>query len=132
MLDRMATPEAILAANIAAARVRRDLQQQDLAERMRALGWKWVRQTVGEVEKKEQGRRVTPGELVGLAIALETSVTRLTSPLPEDREVELPSGLSLRASAVQGYVTGEWVTDERILWHQNKPVHSRGSGRRRR
>ena len=51
------TPTAILAGNIAAARVRRRLQQSDLADRMRALGWKWVRQTVGEVENNN--RRLT-------------------------------------------------------------------------
>ena len=34
---------------------------QDLADRMRALGWKWVRQTVGEVENNR--RRLTPEEI---------------------------------------------------------------------
>lgn len=137
MLGGMATPTtpgAILADNIAAARVRRRLQQQDLADRMRALGWKWVRQTVGEVEKNK--RRVTPDELVGLAASLETTVQYLMSPQLFDGPVELPSGVSLTAGQVRSLIFGFGPNDEEIRgsgvqdvrdgrairWHDNTPV----------
>src|ERR1700751_5291039 len=97
------TPGAVLARNIAAARARRDLQQQDLAERMRVLGWKWVRQTVGEAERGR--RRLTADEILGAAIALETTVARLLTPLPEDGSVGLPSGLALSPAAVEALVS---------------------------
>jgi 8-oxo-dGTP diphosphatase len=129
MLYRMATPktpEAILAGNIAAARARRRLDQQDLADRMRALGWKWVRQTVGEVENNR--RRLTAGEILGLAICLETTVPRLMAPLMEDEWIGLPNGMSLRVGAVVALVTGELPADDSpardIRWYQNTPVRT--------
>ena len=51
------------------------------------------------------------------------------SPLPEDKRIELPSGSTLAAAAAEGYVTGEWITDERILWHENKPFWNPPPGR---
>lgn len=132
------TPGAILAGNIAAARVRRRLQQQDLADRMRALGWKWVRQTVGEVEKNN--RRVTPDELVGLAASLETTVQYLMSPQLFDGPVELPAGVSLTAGQVRSLIFGFAPDDETrgsgvrdvrdaraIRWHDNTPALGRES-----
>lgn len=109
-----------LARNIAAARTRNKLSQSALAERMQALGFsQWVPQTVSKSERN--ARRVLAEEVLGLAICLGTSMARLLSPLREDKPVDLPSGQSLRIHTVEGYVTGEWVTDERILWHENKP-----------
>jgi len=131
MLDGMAepaTPGAILARNIAAARVRLRLQQSDLADRMRDLGWKWVRQTVGEVENDR--RRLTAEEVLGLAIALETTVARLMSPLWEDEWVLLPAGMSLRVGAVITLVTGELSaadsipTSREFRWHGNALARS--------
>jgi 8-oxo-dGTP diphosphatase len=129
MLNRMATPttpEAVLAGNIAAARARRRLDQQDLADRMRALGWKWVRQTVGQVENN--GRRLTAGEILGLAICLETTVPRLLAPLREDEWVELPNGMSLSVGAVIALVTGEAPASDSLVgsirWYKNTPARA--------
>lgn len=90
---------------------------------MRHLGWKWVRQTVGEVENDR--RRVTAEEVLGVAIALETSVQRLMTPLWEDKWVELPSGESLRVGAVVSFVTGEQLGDltrRDVQWYGNALV----------
>lgn len=92
---------------------------------MRSLGWKWVRQTVGEVENNR--RRLTAEELLGLAICLETSVPRLMAPLWEDKWVELPNGMSIRVVAVVSYVGGMTVHDSipnDISWHKNSPVQA--------
>jgi transcriptional regulator with XRE-family HTH domain len=104
------TPDTILADNIAASRVRRRLQQQDLADRMRVLGWKWVRQTVGEVENSR--RRVTPGELLGVAACLDTTVQDLLSPRPQDGPVVFPSGVSLTYGQVRSLLDGVGLKDE--------------------
>jgi transcriptional regulator with XRE-family HTH domain len=116
MLSGMATPTTpgeILAGNIAAARVRRRLQQSELADRMRALGWKWVRQTVGEVESNR--RRLTAEELYGLAEALEVSIPQLMTPPDPDGEVRLPGGISIGAVSVER-LAGRGVNDRSILW----------------
>lgn len=95
---------AILARNIASARAARSFQQQDLADRMRELGWKWVRQTVGEVENDR--RRLTGEEIFGIALALDTTVERLMTPLWGDEQVELPSGVVLPWQSVRITVSG--------------------------
>jgi len=124
MLASMATattpPGEILAGNVAAARVRRRLQQQDLAERMRELGWKWVRQTVGEVENGR--RRLTAEEVFGLSVALETSIPVLMAPVDvdDDKTVVFPSGLEISAMAVKMLTQG--LTNVGATWHGNKLV----------
>lgn len=116
-----------LAGNIRSARSRMGIGQENVAARMRALGYDaWIRQTVSSTERGR--RRPTAEELLGLAICLGTSARRLMSPLWEDKSVELPSGLSLRVGTVEGYVTGEWMTDERILWLEDKPLRNPASG----
>ena len=81
----------VLAKNIRAARARRGIEQEPLAARMRALGFSaWRRQTVAGVEKNT--RRLTAEEVLGLALALETSFIRLLEPDPDDGLIVLPSG----------------------------------------
>ena len=87
---------------------------------MRALGWKWVRQTVGEVENNR--RRLTTGELFGVALALETSLPRLLEPLPEDEWVQIPTGESLPVSVFSDLVRGRALND--LSWYANKPMRS--------
>ncbi|MGH3218977.1 MAG: NUDIX domain-containing protein [Streptosporangiaceae bacterium] len=88
----------LLARNIAAARTRLQLRQSDLAERLRAQKIAWYPQTVSEAE---QGRRAIKAvELLPLAIALETTVTVLTSPPPEMAAVTLPSGEVIGAQRI--------------------------------
>jgi transcriptional regulator with XRE-family HTH domain len=114
------TPGEILAGNVAAARVRRRLQQQDLAERMRALGWKWVRQTVGEVENNR--RRLSAEEVFGLSVALETSIPMLMAPVDvdHDKTVDFPAGLEMSAMAVKMLAQG--LTNIGATWYGNKLV----------
>jgi len=119
MLDSVTTPTTlgeILARNIAAERNRRDLQQQDLADRMRDLGWKWVRQTVGEVENNR--RRLTAEEVLALSIALETSIPALLPPVDGDTVVVLPSGAELSGTAVQMLARG--LAKIGVTWYRNK------------
>lgn len=114
------TPGEILAGNIAAARRRRRLQQSDLAERMRELGWRWVRQTVGEIENNR--RRVITDELVGLSYALETEVGNLLLPAPGDvRLAALPAG-QLVIMPLQHEMPGGMGGS--VLWDGNKPKFS--------
>lgn len=52
--------------------------QDDVAERMRALGHEWSRQTVSDVERNV--RNVTVDELLGLALVLGTPISELLDP----------------------------------------------------
>lgn len=118
------TYDEILTKNVQAFRVRAGLNHAQLAGRMKELGYSWNRATVSKIERGERSFRAA--ELLGLAVCLQTSVVRLMSPLTEDKQVEFPAGQSLGVAAVEGYVTGEWVTDERILWAGDKPVRNPG------
>ena len=87
-MNDTSTPLAVLGRNVAAVRARRDMSQQELSDRMRVLGWPgWFRQVVGKAERGS--RQLTVPELIGLAVALETTVTRLLEPQPEDGHVML-------------------------------------------
>lgn len=113
---------------IAAARVRRRLQQSDLADRMRALGWKWVRQTVGEVENSN--RRLTAEEIFGLAIALEVTIPQLMAPSDPDGIVEFPNGQAIHSSSFER-LAGRGVNDHAVQWPDggNSPVFLRYTAR---
>jgi transcriptional regulator with XRE-family HTH domain len=80
----------VLAGNVAAARTRMRLRQSSLAARMRELGWAWHPQTVSELEA---GRRaIRAEELLALSIALETTVSVLTTAPVGMTAVTLPNG----------------------------------------
>lgn len=95
--------EHVVTRNIAALRVRLDLHQKDLAERMKDLGYRWRQQTVADIENDK--RRVTVGELLGLAHALETDVPSLLLP-PRNYLVTLPSGLEIDSGKVEMLILG--------------------------
>jgi transcriptional regulator with XRE-family HTH domain len=99
--EPVATPQPyakILAANVAAQRKWVRLRQRELANRMRAQGWPWYAQTVSELE---QGKRVIRAdEMLGLAVALETTVPALMTPPPVAAAIVLPSGELVAASRV--------------------------------
>lgn len=81
----------LIARNIRAERARRHLEQRDVVERMRALGFSnWHRQTLGKVERGE--RRLFADELFALSLALEVDLQTLLLPTGEDRRLKLPSG----------------------------------------
>jgi transcriptional regulator with XRE-family HTH domain len=103
----------VITGNIAAARARLRLRQVDLAARMTAQGWRWVSQIVSEIE---QGRRaVRADELLGLALALETTIAALTAAPPDAHAVALPSGQQIPAQRLA-------VLDDSVTWTKaNKP-----------
>jgi 8-oxo-dGTP pyrophosphatase MutT (NUDIX family)/transcriptional regulator with XRE-family HTH domain len=112
-------PEAfgtLIARNLAGARGRAKLSQARVGERMRQLGFSsWRRQTMSMVENG--GRNVAADEIVGLALALETTVPRLTS-APDDRGgqfIALPSGLVIPARRLT-------YDDLSLRWDGDVPV----------
>lgn len=112
----------VLARNVRTARRRKELDQEPLAARMRTLGHSaWRRQTVANVEKA--ARRVTAEEVLGLALALETSITALMSPPREEEAgaVRLSSGDLLPASEVAILARG-LLHRRAIVWEDDKPV----------
>jgi len=64
-----------VAGNVRAFRQLRGMDQADLARRMYSVGISWRQVTVSEVERG--GRNVTVSELLGLALALETTIEQL-------------------------------------------------------
>src|SRR5437899_926588 len=96
--ERVTTPqsyETVLPGNVAALRARMRLSQTDLSKRMRVLGYRWVKQTVSELEAGNRSIRVH--ELAGLAIALVTTPQVLITAPPGMPTVLLPSGLPVSA-----------------------------------
>jgi transcriptional regulator with XRE-family HTH domain len=80
----------VIAANVRATRVRKQLHQADVVERMRALGYTdWHRQTLGKVERGERSLRAA--EVLGLAYALGTNMGVLLAAERED-VIEFPTG----------------------------------------
>jgi transcriptional regulator with XRE-family HTH domain len=109
---------AVLAANIRAMRSRRGLGQETLAKRMRGLGHgEWVRQTVGATERGR--RKLTVGEVVSMAAALDTTVVALMVPSPDDKSVSFPSGVAIAGKSMQGLITGH--NDHSIYWRDDAP-----------
>lgn len=109
-------PREVLAENIAAAMGRLRLGHAGLAERMQDLGFKWIRQTVGDVLSGRRSLRAA--ELFGLALALEIRVQRLVIPDDEVRLISLPNGRAVLAKAV--------TTGAAAVWDGNKLVHLSG------
>jgi 8-oxo-dGTP diphosphatase len=108
------TYREILARNIRAARSRLGIGQDNVALRMRALGYDaWIRQTVSSTERGR--RRPTAEEILGLAACLGTTVQHLMSPLLfQDGPVELPSGAVLAPGQVRSLIFGTGPNDEQI------------------
>jgi len=105
----------ILARNIRAARSRLGINQEALASRLRSLGFSaWLRQTVANVEKSR--RRVTAEEILGLALALETTISDLMRATDQDGDVELPNGEVIGGVSVER-LAGAAVNDRAVNWH---------------
>jgi hypothetical protein len=91
---------------------------------MRALGFDWQRQTVAGVEKGT--RRVMAEEVLGLALALETTVTLLLSPADPDVVVALPSGAELPAVSLvrlTGHGVSRAFNDRTITWDEGNDMN---------
>jgi transcriptional regulator with XRE-family HTH domain len=117
------TYDEILARNIRSARSRVDIGQENLAARMRALGFgAWIRQTVGSTERGR--RRPTAAEVAGLAFALRTTISRLMAPAEEDQEVQLqPDGPAVSVNSVRLSAVGKIPVGE-VEWDGDKLVTS--------
>jgi transcriptional regulator with XRE-family HTH domain len=111
----------VLARNVRTARTRRELNQETLAARMKALGYdEWIRQTVSNVEKGK--RRLTAEEVFGLSVALEVSVTSLMFPGPDDEPLVELRGGQLIAVPVQWALSSAPVGS--VIWDGDKPKFS--------
>lgn len=113
----MSTYDEAVAANITAARARRKLSQRAVADRMKALGFEWRQQIVASAENAR--RPLKAAEVLGLALALETSIGTLLDPGPDDTRIRLPGGGVVPRGSVlrsvrhtnDGAVT--WLSDDR-------------------
>jgi transcriptional regulator with XRE-family HTH domain len=87
-----ATFSDLIVRNIRTLRTRNDLDQGDVVEEMRKLGFaNWHRQTLSKIERGD--RRVTLEELLGLIVVFKASWGSLLFPAAgEYRAVTLPSG----------------------------------------
>ena len=107
-----------LAAKIEQARAGLRLSQKALGNRMSALGFGWRQQVVAAVESGE--RRLLAEELLGLALALETTLQEFLSLSEGDWEkpVTLPSGQTVSSDFVTALAYGmnggavRWTSDE--------------------
>jgi transcriptional regulator with XRE-family HTH domain len=119
----MTTPDqtysGAIVANIMRARAKLRLSQKALGSRMKVLGFSWRQQIVNAVETGE--RRLQVDELLGLALALETTLQELLSPSENDREtsVALPSGETVSADYVTRLVYGQ--DGGAVTWMDDKP-----------
>jgi transcriptional regulator with XRE-family HTH domain len=115
------TYHEVLARKAKAARLRAELGQDEVAARMRSLGFEeWRFQTVGNVERGK--RRLTAEELLGLALALGTTLQYLLEPSEDDGRddfVALPSGETVSSDFVTSLVYG--VKAGAVTWTDNKP-----------
>jgi hypothetical protein len=116
MSDAPAYDRAV-ADNITAARARRRLSQKSVAARMQALGFGWRQQIVTAAETG--GRRVSVAELLGLALALETSTGALLSPSLDEKLIELPSGDVLLSRTV--IRSAQHFNDGMVAWDGDVP-----------
>lgn len=113
-------PGQLLASNVRMGRAFLSLTQQDLADRMSALGHQWSRPTVSQVEREV--RAVSVDELFGLAHSLETDILTLLS-AHEGFRVQVGTGLpkALYPEAIRGMLTHDSPHRPNVTWKDNKP-----------
>jgi transcriptional regulator with XRE-family HTH domain len=107
----------LISRNVVAQRARIRMSQASLAARMKALGFGWYPQTVSSVERGD--RRLDVGELVGVALALETSIGMLLDPSSDEQFIELPSGDRMLAGTILRLV--RHFNDGMVSWDGDKP-----------
>jgi transcriptional regulator with XRE-family HTH domain len=111
----------LIARNIRAAIARRGLSQEDVAERMRNLGFpSWIRQTVSSTIRGK--RKLVAEELLGISVALEVSIISLLMPsLDDPAAVTLPGG---RVVGLERWHDSPGMTGPRpwlVHWDGNTP-----------
>jgi 8-oxo-dGTP diphosphatase len=102
--------------SVRAARAARGLGQEQVAARMRVLGFTaWLRQTVGQVERGK--RRLVVDEVLALSLALQTTIAELIMPAADEETVELPNGEVVSVALIRDSIRGareldiRWVGD---------------------
>lgn len=113
----------LLARNVRARRAARQIGQQELAARMRRLGFSaWAHQAVSNVERGK--RRLAAEEILGLALALETTMSDLLLPDSDDEPVALPSGDEVPANSVIRVILASALSRglRPVTWEDGKPV----------
>jgi len=119
MAETLTYTQAV-ARNIVAARAKcKGLTQAGLAARMQALGFGWRQQIAARVEVAK--RPVAADEILGLVLALETTIQELLSPSESDWEspLALPSGEVVSPDFVTSLVYG--MDRSSVTWTDNKP-----------
>ena len=118
--------DEVVVANVRAIRARRKLDQAEVVKRMRALGFtNWHRQTMGKIERGDRGL-LGPGEILGLAEALETSIWALMSPPEDSGEVRFPSGDRISARSVA--LSALAHNDRSVTWDGDRPEFTPDKG----
>ncbi len=117
------TYSAALGQNVRAIRARLGIKQSQCAARMRALGFDWHQQTVGNVERA--ARRLTAEEILGLSFVLECTFPDLLAPGADVGTVVLPSGEELPALSVKRLAAA--VNDGAVRWPAISPRFVRAS-----
>lgn len=108
----------VVAENVKAYRLLRDMTQDELGARMEELGHGWSGGTVGLIERRT--RHVAVDELGGLAIALGVTLGQLQDPTGPDhsRRTSLDVGL-WESEDGSGNSIGPWTAQ---LWTNSRMV----------
>jgi transcriptional regulator with XRE-family HTH domain len=109
-------PGAVLAENVRAYRQVRGLSQEQLAERMAALGHGWTAGIVGFVERGD--RNMTVDELLGLALVLGASIGDLLDPAGVDgyEMTALDVGTARAIPAQEAYAWVHQMVVADLVW----------------
>lgn len=105
----------LLARNLRKAAAAAELRQERLRKRMNNLGFGWVGSTVSLVMRGR--RRVTAEELIGLALALETTPGQLLAVEDDDgyQNIVMPSGFAFPGRRL-------FIPGGSVIWKDDEPV----------
>ena len=84
-----------ISVNVREARLLAQMSQEEVAQGMKGLGFKWTRMTVTEVEGAGRGRQVSIEEWLGLAEVFRLAAFQLLLPQEESTEVTIASEFSM-------------------------------------
>jgi transcriptional regulator with XRE-family HTH domain len=103
-----------LAANLAPLRKQRDLTQQDLGKRLKAVGHPMTASAISRIEQAD--RRADVDDLVAFAIALDVTPNHLLlTPDASSEPLELTREVTVTRERAWQWATGELPLDDRSL-----------------
>lgn len=109
------TYRQLIAANVRAARAHAGLTQDEVAARMRVLGYGWTQGVVGHVES---GRKnLLSCDILAVAVVLETTVAALMAPSPDGSPVDLGGGWQISAVSARNRAYG--MGDPSVRWQDD-------------